>query len=53
MTSSEIQMKAPADLSANAWMKEICLQLALLNEKPKPAAQQPIYDRTQQQHQRR
>ncbi len=46
MTRDEIEKKSPSDLSANAWMKEICLQLAIQNER-KAAAQQPIFDRTQ------
>jgi hypothetical protein len=33
MTSEEIKQKPAADLSMNAWLKEISLQLALLNEK--------------------
>ena len=33
MTSDEIKAKQAIDLSANAWMREICIQLALLNEK--------------------
>jgi hypothetical protein len=33
MTSEEIKHKAAFDLSTNGWLKEICLQLALLNEK--------------------
>ena len=33
MKSEEIKQKSAADLSTNAWLKEICLQLALLNEK--------------------
>ena len=46
MTRDEIEDKNPSDLSTNAWMKEICLQIALLNEK-RAVAQQPIFDRTQ------
>lgn len=48
MTRTEIEEKSPPDLSANAWMREICIQLALLNEK-----KTPIFDRTQPQQQRR
>ena len=33
MTREEIKQKQAVDMSANAWMREICLQLALLNEK--------------------
>jgi hypothetical protein len=39
MTSEEIKAKTPIDLSERAWMREIAMQLALLNEKkpePKP-----------------
>jgi hypothetical protein len=34
MTSDEIKQKPATDLSQTAWMREIALQLALLNEKP-------------------
>ena len=33
MTVDEIKKLTAADLSANSWMREICIQLALLNEK--------------------
>ena len=33
MTSEEIQEKQAIDLSTNSWLREMCLQLALLNEK--------------------
>jgi hypothetical protein len=33
MTSEEIKNKPVVDMSTNGWLKEICLQLALLNEK--------------------
>jgi hypothetical protein len=36
MTSQEIKQKPASDLSANSWLREICLQLALLNEKRTP-----------------
>lgn len=32
MTSDEIKQKPAADLSTNSWLKELCLQVALLNE---------------------
>ena len=32
MTSKEIQLIAPTDLSANAWLKTIALQLSILIE---------------------
>ena len=32
MKSKEIQMTAPTDLSANAWLKVIALQLSILIE---------------------
>jgi hypothetical protein len=33
MTSEEIKDAKAMDLSANAWLREIAIQLALLNEK--------------------
>lgn len=39
MTSDQIKAIGHADQSTNAWLKEIALQLALLNEKP--AEKQP------------
>lgn len=33
MSSDEIKRTAATDLSANAWAREICLQLALMNER--------------------
>lgn len=33
MKSEEIKLKHPLDLSHSQWLKEIALQLALLNEK--------------------
>jgi len=33
MTAEEIKKTQPFDLSANTWLKEIALQLALMNEK--------------------
>lgn len=33
MTSEEIKQKANTDLSTNGWLREIAIQLALLNEK--------------------
>jgi hypothetical protein len=38
MTSEEIREKSAIDLSANGWLREIALQLALMNEKPKREA---------------
>lgn len=38
MTSDEIRRTPATDLSASTWMREICLQLALLNEKQMPCA---------------
>lgn len=32
MTSNEIQMIAPSDMSTNAWLKTIALQLSILIE---------------------
>jgi hypothetical protein len=40
MTSEEIKQKQAVDLSTNGWLREVCIQLALLNEKgatPEPA----------------
>jgi hypothetical protein len=40
MTSEEIKQKPATDLSTNGWLREICLELALLNEKsaiPEPS----------------
>jgi hypothetical protein len=42
MTSEEIRNKNAVDLSERSWMKEICLQLALLNEKANPPVPKPI-----------
>jgi len=36
MTSEEIKGKLPTDLSANGWLREIALQIAILNEKKGP-----------------
>jgi hypothetical protein len=33
MTSEEIKKTPPSDVSTNTWLREICIQLALLNEK--------------------
>src|SRR5579871_677388 len=33
MTLEEIKQKPAADLSMNAWLREVCIQLATLNEK--------------------
>lgn len=33
MTLKEIEAKQAADLSNNAWLREMCIQLAMLNEK--------------------
>jgi hypothetical protein len=33
MTSEEIKATAPFDLSTNGWLREVCIQLAQLNEK--------------------
>lgn len=33
MTSEEIKQKLATDLSTNGWLREISLQLALVNEK--------------------
>jgi hypothetical protein len=33
MTSEEIKQKQAVDLSTNGWLREVCIQLALLNEK--------------------
>lgn len=38
MTAKEIEASKPSDMSTNAWLKEIALQLALLNEPAKPRA---------------
>jgi hypothetical protein len=36
MTSEEIKKTPATDVSERAWLKEIALQLALLNEKKNP-----------------
>jgi hypothetical protein len=36
MNLKEIEEKQAADLSTNAWLREVCLQLAKLNEKRGP-----------------
>jgi hypothetical protein len=36
MTSQEIKQQRPSDISTNSWLREVCLQLALLNEKSAP-----------------
>ena len=33
MTSDEIKRTPAIDLSATAWIREVCLQLALINER--------------------
>lgn len=33
MTLKEIQDAKPTDFSTNSWLREVCIQLALLNEK--------------------
>jgi hypothetical protein len=33
MTSEEIKKTPAVDLSTNGWLRELCLQVALLNEK--------------------
>ena len=40
MKSEEIKQLPPAELSTNAWLKEIALQLAQLNE-PRKAGRPP------------
>jgi hypothetical protein len=32
MTSEEIKQKPATDLSTNGWLREICIQLAMMNE---------------------
>jgi hypothetical protein len=32
MTSEEIKQKAAVDLSTNGWLREICIQVATLND---------------------
>ena len=34
MNSKDIEVLRPTDLSTNAWLRELCLQFALLREKP-------------------
>lgn len=41
MTSNEIRKSHPADMSTNGWLREVALQLALLNEKPVEPQKQP------------
>jgi hypothetical protein len=36
MTQKEIEQTKPSDLSTNSWLREVCIQLALLNEKKSP-----------------
>jgi len=36
MTFKEIEQTKPSDLSTNSWLRELCLQLAVFNEKKKP-----------------
>ncbi len=36
MTSDEIKRTPAIDMSATAWMREVALQLAILNEKKGP-----------------
>ena len=40
MTSTQIKAIPPAEMSTNAWLKEIALQLAQLNE-PRKAGRPP------------
>jgi hypothetical protein len=43
MTLDEIKAAHPSDFSTNTWLREVCIQLALLNERQakaiKPAPQ--------------
>ena len=32
MTLDELKAKQAADMSTNAWLREVCIQLAMLNE---------------------
>ena len=54
MTSKEIAEIQPTDISERSWMREIALQLALLNEKkplePKPIIPQPKPNFQPKQH---
>lgn len=34
MTPDEIKSMHPSDISTNSWLKEVALQLAIMNEKP-------------------
>jgi hypothetical protein len=36
MTLEDLKKTPAADLSANSWLREVCLQLAQLNEKKPP-----------------
>lgn len=36
MTSDEISKKQASDLNTDSWLREIALQLALLNERQEP-----------------
>jgi hypothetical protein len=41
MTSEEIMQKQAIDLSTNGWLREICLQMALSNERQPETSRVP------------
>jgi hypothetical protein len=43
MTSEEIKQKQAVDLSTNGWLREVCIQLALLNEKGATPPREEIF----------
>jgi hypothetical protein len=53
MTSEEIKGKDVLELSANGWLRELCIQLALLNEKQAIAEPTPGIQEAQRTSRRR
>jgi len=53
MTSEEIKQKQATDLSANGWLRELCLQVALLNEKSAEPLPDPPAERVKRAYTKR
>jgi len=56
MTSEEIKQKPATDLSTNGWLRELCLQVALLNEKseqPEVVTHEPMEVRVKRTYTKR
>jgi hypothetical protein len=44
MTSDEIREMKPSDISTNSWLRELCLQVAVMNERETPSVEVPAID---------